>query len=101
MLTRASRCRGGISGTRSSTGRAKIANHSAETRIASRTSKAPPSAPNGTASSPWLSGSPKGWRNSTNRMRSSTIPPTYPMPQPKPETLPIVFGVETCTSIAL
>jgi hypothetical protein len=36
----------------------------------------------------------------TTKMRVR-MPPTYPRPQPRPETLPTVFGVATETIIAL
>ncbi len=66
----------GISGTRRSTGMAKIANQIAETTIARRMSRAPPSAPKGTLRSPLPVSLPKLWMNSTSRMMSSTMPPT-------------------------
>ena len=42
-----------------------------------------------------------GWTNSCSTISSATMPPRYPMPQPKPLTLPMFFGVEICASMAL
>ena len=39
--------------------------------------------------------------NPTYKMSSSTIPPTYPIPQPKPETRPTVPGLEISETMAL
>lgn len=42
-----------------------------------------------------------GKMNPTRMIASSTIPPRYPMPQPKPDTLPTFAFVEICRSIEL
>ena len=42
-----------------------------------------------------------GWTNSWSTTSSATMPPRYPMPQPKPLTLPMFFGVEIWASMAL
>ena len=42
-----------------------------------------------------------GWTKSWSTTSSATMPPRYPMPQPKPLTLPMFRGVEIWVSMAL
>ena len=42
-----------------------------------------------------------GWTKSWSTISSATMPPRYPMPQPKPLTLPMFRGVEIWASMAL
>ena len=45
--------------------------------------------------------SKEGWTKSCSTNNKATIPPRYPIPQPKPLTLPMFLGVETWASMAL
>ena len=42
-----------------------------------------------------------GWTKSWRTISNATMPPRYPIPQPKPLTLPMFCGVEIWVSMAL
>ena len=85
--------RRGTSGTENMTGSANAANQSAENTATSRMFR--PSSLEAPAQST------TGWMNTTRTITRATMPPTYPMAQPKPLTRPTVAGVEICVSMAL